>query len=369
MPFKIIRNDITQMRVDAIVNTANPFPICGDGSDSAVYEAAGEDRLLEARRRIGIIEAGQAVITPAFALNARYIIHTVGPVYQNGIAGEAEVLFSCYKNSLKLAEENACESVAFPLISTGTYGYPKDEAMQIALAAISKFLLKSDLMVYLTVFDKESFMISKKLFADIDSFIDQNYVENSQKYEYSRDGIPQAKHRLYTESESSGLLMSDEVQFSAPKRLRESSVSYGEVDKSPVFGHDWEENHEKKKRSLEDVMAELEETFQERLLRLIDEKGFTDVEIYKKANLSRKLFSKIRCNSQYRPKKMTALALAIALQLNLDETTDLLARAELAFSPSSKFDVIIKYFIEREVFDIYTINLALFEHDQPLLGE
>ena len=343
MPFKIVRNDITKMNVDAVVNTSNPLPIYADGSDTAVYKTAGAERLLKEREKIGIIETGQAAVTPAFDLPAKYIIHTVGPVYWNGESGEAEQLYSCYEKSLKLASEYGCESIAFPLISTGTYGYPKNEAMQIALAAISKFLTQKEMMVYLTVFDEESFSVSKKLFADIDSYIDENYVQDVLEYEYLHDGIPKPYAPMFVGNAAAA---------------RETAPFYGETKHTKAV-----------ERSLDDMMAQLEETFQEKLFRMIDEKGVTDVEIYKKANMSRKLFSKIRCNPTYKPKKITVIALAIALELNLDEAIDLLARAEYALSPSSKFDVIIRYFIEKKVYDIYTINLALFEHGQPLLGD
>lgn len=379
MPFRIVRNDITKMRVDAIVNTANPFPIYADGSDTAVYEAAGAEQLLNERKKIGVMKIGQAAITPAFALDAEYIIHTVGPVYWNGNEGEAELLYSCYENSLLLAAEKECESIAFPLISTGTYGYPKDEAIQIALAAINKFLTKEDMLVYLVVFDEESFSVSKKLFSDIDAYIDQNYVQEALEYEYFFDGIPvpdmAANCPDFSEKippafgmpvPKKGAKKLEKAAAQCMPGVNEAFVQY-EGTRSPKIKETF--IYKADSRSLNDVMAELSETFQERLLRLIDEKGFSDVEIYKKANLSRKLFSKIRCNPDYRPKKMTAIALAIALELNLDQTIDLLGRAEMALSPSSKFDVIIKYFIEREIYDIYTINLALFEHEQPILGE
>lgn len=336
MPFQIIRNNIIKVKADAIVNTANPGVAIGGGVDSAIYEAAGSDRLFAERVKIGELERGQAAVTPAFALNAKYIIHTVGPVWLNGESGEFDQLRLCYTNSLKLAKEYHCGSIAFPLISTGIYGFPKDKALQIAISVISDFLLQNDMSIYLVVFDKEAFELSGKLFDGIEEFIDANYVEMNLKEEYSSP-------------------------FYEPREVSQGKFIEEELERitKPCSAP----------RSLDDVMKQIGESFQERLLRLIDERQLSDVEVYKKANLDRKLFSKIRCNTDYKPKKKTAVALAIALELSLDETRDLLGRAELALSPSNKFDLIIEYFIENEVYDVYTINMALFKHDQPMLGE
>ena len=394
MPFKIVRNDITKMCVDAIVNTANPKPVYASGSDSAVYKAAGAEELLIARKQIGVLETGQAAITPAFALHAKYIIHTVGPVFRNGNEKERESLFACYDNCLNLALKNKCESIAFPLISTGVYGYPKDQALQVALAAIGKFLAKEEMMIYLVVFDEESFSFSRKMFSDIDAYIDENYVQESLAKEYivretANYGDVSLQSGRMAEilpyfNEGAVDKQTDDLNLSRPLQACQEAaaektsvkVSKGQkaktsekTTKKPSKLTFWKREGRGSQRSLDEVMLQLEETFQERLLRMIDERGLTDVEVYKKANLSRKLFSKIRCNPDYRPKKMTAVALAIAMELNLDETKDLLARAELALSPSSKFDVIIKYFIEQEIYDIFTINVALFEYGQPTIGE
>lgn len=353
MPFKIVRNDITKMRADAIVNTANPEPICAGGTDNAIYQAAGMEQLLAERVKIGSMKAGEAAITPAFALDAKYIIHTVGPIWQGGQCEEARHIRLCYENSLKLALEYDCESIAFPLISTGVYGFPKNEALHIALSVIRNFLSKKDMLIYLVVFDRESLELSGKLFADIDSYIDENYVAEQTIAEYG-----EMPYNAAPPPPAAAFMPAPAATAPKPEPVKRSKKLFSHRSKGG-----------RTERSLEDVMAELGETFQERLLRLIDERGMTDVEVYKKANLDRKLFSKIRCNANYRPKKMTALALALALELNLDETKDLLSRAELALSPSSKFDLIIEYFIEREVYDVYTINLALFQHEQPILGE
>lgn len=329
MPFQIVRNDITKMKADVIVNTANPDPVCGSGTDAAIYKAAGPKLLLAERNKIGKINVGQAAITPAFHLDAKYIIHTVGPVWRSGWRGESRSLRACYDNSLDLALEHHCKSIAFPLISTGTYKFPREKALQIALTSINEFLAKHEMLIYLTVFDQQSFRLSGRRFRDIDSFIDDNYVRYQMEREY--------------QTASFQPLLSERIpRACAPARTE---------------------------RSLDDIINNVGETFQERLLRFIDERNLTNAQVYKRANLSRKLFSKILCNPDYQPKKRTVIAFAIALQLNLDDAKDLMARAGFALSPGSRFDLVIEYFIERQIYDIYTINMALFDHGLPLLGE
>ncbi len=354
MPFQIVRNDITKMQVDVIVNSANPQPVIGSGVDAAIYRGAGSEKLLAKRKKIGVISTGECAVTPAFELPAKKIIHTVGPIWQGGNFDEKNFLYKCYENALLTARTLRYKSIAFPLISSGVYGYPKAEAIQIAINAISEFLMKYDMLVYLVVYDHNAFQISGKLFQNIESYIDEHYIDTAKSqlhsyWETSDASIPydnrEAQRRLVYQT-------SDRSAYE-PKEM---SV----LQKKPTI---------KRKRNLEDVVGQLGETFQQCLFRLMDEREMTDVEVYKKANIDRKLFSKIRCNANYKPKKKTALALAIALELNLDETRDLLGRAELALSPSSKFDLIISYFIQNEVYDIYTINMALFQYEQPILGE
>ncbi|MCD8120695.1 MAG: macro domain-containing protein [Clostridiales bacterium] len=374
MPFKIIRNDITKVKADAIVNTANPHPTYAAGTDAAIYKAAGAELLLAERKKIGQIERGQVAVTSAFALPAKYIIHTVGPAWIDGKHGEFDILSDCYENSLAKAVELQCDSIAFPLIATGVYGFPKDRALQIAVSVISRFLLSHDMQVILVVFDRHSFELSGKLFQDVDDFIDESYVARQRKEEYlysdqSYNGeadtteIMERSRRLrlaesrkvLSDSDQSGPEMMESITCSESEPLYSLKMS-ASISMSPEM-------------SLDDALGNVGETFQQRLLHLIDERGLTDVDVYKRANMDRKLFSKIRCNENYKPKKKTALALAIALKLNLDDTVDLLKRAELALSPSSKSDLIIEYFISRQEYDIYSINLALFEHGQPILGE
>lgn len=386
MPFQIIRSDITKIKADAIVNTANPRPVCGGGTDAAVYEAAGAELLLAERRKIGRMKAGQAAVTPAFRLDARYIIHTVGPVWKGGWRGEPKALRACYENSLRLAVENHCSSIAFPLISAGACGFPKEKALQIALAAVSRFLMEHEMLVYLVVFDQQSFQLSGRLFQEVDAFIDDKYVESRMEQEYASGNLP-GRRRL--EDTASMPPVPDEMlEMSAPQsqpgRLWEPAPALSEEQpcaSAASFPEDLPYASEGPipqslpqasagpARSLEDVINNVGETFQERLLRWIDERNLTNAQVYKRANLSRKLFSKILCNPDYQPKKRTVIAFAVALQLNLDDTKDLMARAGFALSPGSRFDLVIEYFIEKQVYDIYTINVALFDHELPMLGE
>lgn len=329
MPFEIVRNDIVNMKVDAIVNTANPRPIIGAGTDKAVHDKAGA-RLLLARKEIGNIAVGEAAITPAFDLDANYVIHTAGPIWKDGRSGEEDLLASCFRNSLGIAKKKACESIAFPLISTGSYGFPKPLALQIAVREISSFLMENEMQVYLVVFEKQSFELSEKLFKSVSSYIDENYVSEKINAEYKMSNL-----RSY------------ELLFEASDTPR-----YGTICSNP---------------NLDGMLENLDKGFSETLLDLIDRTGKKDSEIYKRANVDRKLFSKIRNNADYRPSKTTAIAFAIALELDLDETSDLLSRAGYALSQSSKFDVIVRYFIENKKYDIFEINSALFRFDQPLL--
>ena len=324
MPLQIVRNDITKMECDAIVNAANNSLLGGGGVDGAIHRAAGHELLNECRK-LGGCRTGEAKITGAYKLPCKYVIHTVGPVWQGGNYHEEELLSSCYRNSLQLAKAYECESVAFPLISSGVYGYPKEQALQVAINEICKFLADNDMLVYIVVFDKDGFRVSKKLVRDIAEYIDEHYVETH-----------------YSENRSRGL-----------SRLLRQPETY------PM----------QTALNLADVVNQLDESFSQMLLRKIDEKGLTDSQCYKKANVDRKLFSKIRNNVNYKPKKTTAIAFAVALELSLDETKEMLQKAGYALSHSNKFDVIIEYFIQKGEYDIFTVNEALFEFDQVLLGQ
>lgn len=330
MPLQIVRNDITKMKVDAIVNAANSSLLGGGGVDGAIHAAAGLELLRECRK-LGGCETGNAKITGAYQLPCKYVIHAVGPVWQGGQHHEKQLLESCYRTSLELAKIHKCESIAFPLISSGIYGYPKDQALKVAMDVIREFLFENEMQVYLVIFDKAAYRISGKLFADIAEYIDDNYVDEHMDYrrENMRKSAPMQPVMQYSCCESKCLMPEDD---------------------------------------LDTILEQMDESFAEMLLRKIDEKGMTDAECYKKANIDRKLFSKIRSNMLYKPSKPTAIAFAIALELSLEETEDMLRKAGFALSNSNKFDVIIQYFISHENYNIYEINEVLFAFDQSLLG-
>lgn len=329
MPIQIVRNDITRMRVDAIVNAANNALADGGGVTGAIFREAGP--LLAAEcRLLGGCRTGEAKITRGYRLPCRYVIHTVGPVWRGGGAGEEQLLTSCYRASLALAKARRCKSVAFPLISSGIYGYPKEQALRVAMAAISGFLLENDddMQIYLVVFTRDSVQIGRKLFSRIEQYIDDHYV----------DAHADARRRLRDKM-----------------RLESLSMTLGDTrDFSPA--------------SLEQALAQMDESFSQMVLRKIGEKGMKNADCYKRANIDKKLFSKIHNDVHYKPKKATALALAVALELPIGETRELLQKAGLALSRSEKFDVIVEFFILQGQYDIFEINEALFYYDQPLLG-
>ena len=350
MPFEIVRNDITKMKVDAIVNAANTSLLGGGGVDGAIHRAAGPELLAECRT-LGGCDTGDAKITGGYNLPAKYVIHTVGPVWYGGSRNEPELLASCYRRSLELAVANACESVAFPMISAGAYGYPKDRAMNVAVQAITDFLLDHDIMVYLVVFGREEFCTGKKLFLDVREYIDDVYAE--QRIENS---IEQKRRRLWHESKQAALELDHSIaeNMAAPQSAPFSDAFVGSAPAAPL---DWDE-----------LLGSMDEGFSGALLRLISEKGLTDVECYKRANVDRKLFSKIRSNPGYRPGKPTVFAFAVALKLNLEETKDLLRKAGFALTRSSKLDIILEYCISHKEYDVFEINEVLFQYDLPLLG-
>jgi len=338
VPLKIVRNDITTMKVDAIVNAANESLLGGGGVDGCIHRAAGPELLAECRG-LGGCKTGDAKATGAYRLPCRYVIHTVGPIWHGGSCGEREKLISCYRRSLGLAKELGCETVAFPLISSGVYGYPKDQALRVAVDTIGGFLMEHDMTVYIVIFDRAAYQISGKLFADIAEYIDDHYVDEH------TDSRRERLRRL-SRQEKASVICPDAAlaPMAAP-------MSAGAVP-----------------GNLSDLMDGLDAGFSETLLKLIDRTGKKDSEIYKKANVDRKLFSKIRNNPDYKPSKTTAIAFAIALELDLEETKDLISRAGFALSHSSRFDVIIEYFIKQKNYDIFEINEALFAFDQSLLG-
>lgn len=367
MPFQIIRNDITRVKADAIVNTANPKPCFGRGTDSAIYHAAGVEQLLAARREIGEIAPGQAARTEAFALQAKHIIHTVGPEWNGGKSGEREVLRSCYEKSLELAAKLNCTSIAFPLISSGAYGFPKGEALNIALSEIGKFLLTHEMDIFLVVLSRKSLELSEALVGDIEQYIDEHAANGLLRSEYgseypaeTRRGRDRELHLFHSRQEADEAALYDGMMESlARKSVREEIPE-------PMLAPSASDRSEK---SLDEVLNETGETFQQRLLSLIDKSGMDEVTVYKKANIDRKVFSRIRSREDYRPRKKTAVAFAIALELDMPTTRDLLSRAEFAFSPSNRFDLIVTYFIDHKIYDIFKINAALFRYGEQTLGE
>ena len=412
MPLQIVRNNIVNMDVDAIVNTANPEPQVGGGTDFAIYEAAGYDRLLKARRKIGAIAPGDAAVTRGYSLPAKYIIHTVGPMWQGGDQGEREILRNCFRNSLEIAKRKRCRTVAFPLISAGVYRFPKQEALDIAVSSIRRFLETSEMTVYLVVFGKEEYELSGKIFEGVTSYIDEHYVYRQRQKEYAidySDAISEEDGSGIRDRNPNGLYTTGVAGRRKVNDAAEQSRVLNQYDRfdpytgRPLFLNKGPDSNSKinneeltiaeqsapcptpmqspelkkapgsfgsmaKRRSLDEMVSSLGENFPEMLFRLIDERGMTDVEVYKRANIDRKLFSKIRSKKGYQPSKKTAIALAIALRLNLDQTKDLLSRAGYALSPGSMFDVIVEYFITEEVYDIDQINFVLFDHHEQLLG-
>lgn len=347
MPLYILRNDITAMEVDAVVNAANTALVQGGGVCGAIFRKAGAKELARECASIGGCKTGEAVITGAYALPAEYIIHTAGPVWQGGGSGEEELLYSSYASSLRLAAEKGCESIAFPLISSGIYGYPKKEALRIAKKAILDFLEEREMQVYLTIFDKEALEIGKSLEDSIRSYIDDRYVEIAERSDRGRElneELPfheEAEPAFWKQPSPAGRRRKDEASFAEERRIGSS---------------------------LDELISKVEEGFSQTLLRMIDERGLSDVQVYKKANIDRKHFSKIRSKKDYMPKKGTVLSLSIAMELSLEETRYLLSKAGYVLSHSSKSDIIVEYFIQNKNYDIFLINETLFSFEQqPLM--
>ena len=321
MPLQIVRNDITKMKVDAIVNAANESLLGGGGVDGCIHRAAGPELLTECETLHGC-KTGSAKITKGYRLPCKYVIHAVGPRWYYG-----------------------CESVAFPLISSGIFGYPKDRALKVAIDTISSFLLENEMTVYIVIFDRKAYQISGKLFADIASYIDDRYVDE------------------HTDSRSERLRRMSAFRMEEPMPC-ESPVYDEAIEKltAPMAVSS------EKAATLDDALGQIDESFSEMLLRKIDERGMTDAQCYKKANIDRKLFSKIRSDKTYKPSKPTVIAFAIALELPLSEMKDMLMKAGFALSHSNKFDIIVEYFVERGNYNVFEINEALFAFDQSLIG-
>lgn len=383
MPFKIVRNDITKMNTEAIVNTANDHPTVGTGCDSAVYKAAGYDKLLKYREeKIGFVPEGDAFITPGFKLKAKYIIHAVSPLYMGGDKGEEEKLRSCYRKSLQIAKENGIKSISFPLISTGGFGYPKEEGMRIAVDEINAFLLSNEMNIFLVVFDTKATQLGEKIYPGLEAYIDHNYVKEAREEEYDacfglmRPGEPgcdrylsnaemierRTRRNAEVKPAFSGSIFKKEQ---AKKSVSDEALSIEECcecDETPFF--DFEEQHERK---LEERMKHMSDTYSEYLMYLIRERNMENAEVWKRAIVDKKIFSKIKNNRNYHPNKLTALCLCVGAKLNLDESKDLLARAGYALSPCDKTDIIFSYFIENEIYDMIELDIQLEEHGLPCI--
>ena len=347
MPLQIVRNDITKMKVDAIVNAANESLLGGGGVDGCIHCAAGPKLLAECETLHGC-ETGNAKITKGYELPCKYVIHAVGPRWYGGKHGERELLISCYQTSLMLAKKYGCESVAFPLISSGIFGYPKDQALKVAIDTISSFLLENEMTVYIVIFDRKAFQISGKLFADIAAYIDDRSVDE------------------HTDNRSERLRRMNAFRMDEPMPCESSVCDEDAIEQliPPVSAA----AAPKKAATLDDALGQIDESFSEMLLRKIDERDMTDAQCYKKANIDRKLFSKIRSDKSYKPSKPTAIAFAIALELPLVEMKDMLMKAGFALSHSNKFDIIVEYFVEHGNYNVFEINEALFAFDQGLIG-
>ena len=371
MGFKIVRNDITKMKVDAIVNTANSAPTYSSGVDTAVYHAAGEEELLEQRKKIGWMKQGEVAITDGFKLPAKYIIHAVSPLYIDGKSGEEELLRSCYRKSLQLAYENKCESIAFPLISTGSFGYPKDEGMRIALDEINTFLMKHEMLVYLVVFDTAATKLGFNLYPDLQAYIDHNYVCEKREEEYGYRFFGTAKegdlgYERYREER--------EQLEEALKHSEEADLCCICEDSNPIISSDYisemkeDEYYEfltQNDLAIRERMKHISDTFQQYLFYLMERKGLKASEVYTNAFMTKQLFSKIKNNVNYHPDKVTVMQLCVGLRLNMDETKDLLGKAGYALSPCNKRDVIFSYFIEKNIFDIIEMDRILDEYGLP----
>ena len=351
MPFQIIRNDLTKMRVDAIVNTTNPDPTVGYGVDMGIHLAAGPD-LLTARKALGTLSVGSAGITLGYDLPAKHVIHTVCPMWEDGSKGETRLLRKTYTHCLEVAHEAKCKSIAFPLMSAGNLGFPKAVALQAALDSITTFLMDHEMMVYLVVFNREAVAVSEKLFHSVESYIDEHYIHQKTLEEYGYD----TKEMLPFEEIEDAPRYRRNIRRQPMREMREQAMP------APMAAGPMSINN------LHDLLEQADEGFSTTLLKLIDQKGKTDVEAYKRANIDRKLFSKIRSNPNYQPSKSTVLAFAIALELDLEETNMLLSRAGLALSHANKQDIVVEFFIQNQNYDIYELNNVLFAFDLPPLG-
>ena len=379
MPFQIIRNDITKVKADAIVNTANPEVAIGGGVDSAIYNAAGKDELLAERKKIGRLLPGEVAITPAFNLDAKYIIHASGCWWEGGDNGEAGLLRLCYDKSLALAARKRCKSIAFPVMATGCYGFPQKLGMEIAVDAFTKFLEEHDMEIYLVVFNRETVKVSGELGEEVRSFIDDEYVTGALDNEYTDKGLPEGFVNAsvffeadadadYSDTEESP---ADAITTSAwhvtSSRRRAEELPDLTIGAAPIAGgihHGAAKKKMKalKSESLDDVLKDIyTDSFEKHLQQLINKKGLKNSEVYAAANINKQYFSKL-LKGKVKPSKEKVLALAVGLHLNMDETVDFLGLAGYAISPISQTDAVVRYFIEHKDYNVIKIDMVLFDY-------
>ena len=360
MPLKIVRDDITKLKVDAIVSPSNRELVPTGGVSYAIRQKAGEQLEL-ACKSLEPCEPGQIKVSDGYELPCRYIFHTVGPKWQTGQQKEGDTLALCYRNALNKAQELRLKSIAFPMIATGSYGFPKDLALSVATNEISNFVLEHDLMVYLVVYDKGSYQISTQRFKEVAAYIDDHYVEENLKQSPRRQYIKEYELEEYEQYPENQCEQVSEPVLYSPKYL--APVCEPELQKAKL-----QTSKLQTSKSLDDLLMDLDESFSQMLLRKIKERGLTEVQCYKKANIDKKLFSKIRSNTLYKPKKTTVLAFALALELPLEELSEMLQKAGFALSHSNKADIIVLYYVQNHNYNIFEINETLFAFDQPLIG-
>ncbi|MCR5848496.1 MAG: macro domain-containing protein [Lachnospiraceae bacterium] len=383
MSVKIVRKRITEMTADAIVCPAESKPVKGDGIDMEICDAAGSDRLLWFRREnIGEVNEGEVFVTPAFDLPCKMVIHAVCPLFRDGTFNEERNLRNCYRKALETAFENKARSIVFPLLSTGNKRYPREESLRVAIDEINAFLSDNQMDVFISVFDEKLENRFKRLSAELDEYIEELYDVDSDETEISfkeKKGTPWISEDLFIDrastrlvAENYGLNEKEEGNrptkksrrkiglsgFLSEKRINPSSV------RKPSFREECEpceDIYDEIPDELKKRMMHLSDTFSQYLMFLIESKGMKNAEVYKRAIVDKKVFSKIKNNPEAHPKKNTAMRLCVGAKLNLDETKDLLARAGYALSPCDKTDIIFSFFIEKNIYDMILIDIVLEE--------
>lgn len=346
MPFKIIRDDITKVKADAIVNPANPEPVIGGGVESAIYKAAGKEKLLEARKELGRLQPGKVGVTEAFNLDAKYIVHVSGLYWKGGNSFEARCLKECYEKALKAALDKGSKSIAFPLLGTGTYGFPKDIGLDVAVSTFTEFLEEYEMDITLVVFGNDAVNVSGKLVDEVRSFVDDKYVKEALEAEYKKD---RNIERYALPNERFHLLLKEETYDVLDNACTKDTFSA------------------KPSGSLEAALKNIyKESFEKHLQQLINKKGLRNSEVYAAANISKQYFSKL-FKGQVKPSKDKMLALAVGLRLNTDEVVDFLRIAGYALSPISQTDTVVEYFIRKQEYNVLKINIVLFDYGlEPL---